>query len=191
MLKDIDIAFTNKVKSWFPNTIYSPTDIVYNVAYGHLESSELSLAFPLISIYRPSGFQVATHLNFLASKQGHMLKTEDKFNGIRFIPINLIYQLDFYAKSIEELNTLVENVLFAFQLDPMLCVYEELIKGEEKYKTVYEIDIVGNVVENSEFQQGDRIFHYATTFEIKNALLYNVKTNISEIKQVLMNLEIE
>lgn len=183
MLNNIDIAFTNKVRDWFPNTQYAPNDLVYNVAYSLIENSELSLTYPLINIYRPSGFEVASHKTVAARHGGYNIKTGEEMQGIRYLPINLKYQLDIYAKSIEDLNTITENIIFAFDLDPILTVDEGFGVPIE-----YETNISSNVVEQSEFQSSDRIFHYAVVVEVKNARLYNIRNNIKEIKEVLINL---
>ena len=49
-LNDFDIAFVNKIKAWFSNTIYANTAIVYNVAYNLVDDPTVVLKFPLISI---------------------------------------------------------------------------------------------------------------------------------------------
>ena len=58
MLKDFDVAFTKKVRTWFSNTIYANTALVYNVAYNLVDDPTTELKFPLISIYRPTGFSL-------------------------------------------------------------------------------------------------------------------------------------
>ena len=70
MLNDFDEALTNKIKAWYSNTIYANTALVYNVAYNLVEDSTTELRFPLISIYRPGGFDVVETQTFAARKRG-------------------------------------------------------------------------------------------------------------------------
>jgi hypothetical protein len=184
MLKDFDIAFTNKVKAWYSNTIYANTAIVYNVAYNLVEDdiTKNALRFPLISIYRPSGFEPSDIQNFAARKRGVEYYYDDDTHtrvAARFITVNLVYQLDIYTKTPETLDDITENIMQAFNFDQTLEVTQIDIKNSLEYTESYDITYISGPVEQSEFQNDDRIYHYSIAYEIKNARLLNFR--VSEI----------
>lgn len=178
MLIDFDLAFLNKIKDYYSNTIYANTALVYNVAYNLAEDPKLKLAFPLISIYRPTGFELVTAQNFAARKRGleyYFDGTEGTANMARFITVNLVYQLDIYAKSPESLDNITEEIMQALNLDSTLEV-KQLDDAVEQYFTDnYDITHNNGPVEQSEFQNGDRVYHYSLAYQIENARLINFK----------------
>lgn len=178
MLSNFDRAFLSKVKAWFSNTIYANTAIIYNIAYnladGQTGAAGYALQFPLISIYRPSGFELDAMQTFAARRSGmDIVYSEDKLRltKARMLVANLKYQLDIYTKSQEDLNTITVNLMQAFTLDPMLVVTQTDPASHEDYVESYEITYNNGPVEESEFQNGDRIYHYALVYEIKTARL--------------------
>lgn len=184
MLKDFDMAFINKVKAWYSNTIYANTAIVYNVIYNLAEDNEVkeALKFPLISIYRPDGFKLSDTQNFAARKRGIEYFYDSVTHtrvAARFITVNLSYQLDLYAKTPESLDDISENVMQALNFDQTLEVTQVDIKNNIEYTESYDITYVSGPVEQSEFQDDDRVYHYSIAYEIKNARLLNFR--VSEI----------
>ena len=179
MLKDFDIAFTNKVRSWFSNTIYANTALVYNVAYNLVDDASVVLRFPLISIYRPEGLKLKQNQNFAAKRQGieYFYNEEDNENTMaRFLTAELAYQLDIYAKSPEDMIDISEDIMQAFNFEPMLTVSQVNEKIGVDYTEDYEIIYNNGPVEQSEFGNDDRIYHYSLVYEIPNARLVNFKT---------------
>jgi hypothetical protein len=194
MLKDFDIAFTNKIKSYFSNTIYANTALVYNVAYDLVDDPTVKLEFPLISIYRPTGFQLAPQQNFAARKLGYRYYNNDeldKSSNIRYLVVNLSYQLDIYTKTPESLNDITEELMHALSLDSTIEVSQYDSNTENSYVDTYEITYGQGPQEASEFQNGDRVYHYSIVYNIDNARLLNFKENsniidtevITEIEQ--------
>jgi len=182
MLKDFDNAFTNKIKSWFSNTVYANTAIVYNVAYNLVDDPTTELRFPLISIYRPNGFNLSTMQSFAAKRQGieYFYNEDDNKSSLaRFIAVNLPYQLDIYTKSPEDLDDITENIMQALNFEPTLTVSQRDSDTNENYVERYDIIYNNGPVEQSEFQNGDRIYHYSIVYEIPNARLVNFKTHKS------------
>jgi len=175
MLTRIDEAFLSKVKKWFPNTIYANTAIVYNTAYQLVDNPTLELKFPLISIYRPEGFTLVPTQTLSAKRRGYKYFQGTKTDNVaRYLTMNLIYQLDIYAKTPEVLNKITTNIMYAFTLDPTLKVIQENEHDPEApFIDEYEINYNNGASEHSEFQSGDRVYHYAIAYEIKNAKLYN------------------
>lgn len=177
-LNDFDIAFTNKVKAWFSNTIFANTALVYNVAYNLVDDPTVVLKFPLISIYRPSGFKQVDTQNFAARKRGieyYYDEITHKAVNARFITVNLPYQLDIYAKNQESLNSITENIMHAFNLDQAIEVIQHDIKNDQDYIESYDITYSEGPVEQSEFQDGDRVYHYSLLYTILNARLLNFR----------------
>jgi len=178
MLSNFDLAFLNKVKAWFSNTIYANTAIVYNIAYnladGPTGEDGLALVFPMISIYRPSGFSLDPVQTFAARRSGMSIAySEDKsrLTKARMLVGNLQYQLDIYTKSQEDLNEISVNLMQAFSLDPMLTVVQTDPATDEDYVESYDVTYENGPVEESEFQNGDRVYHYALVYSVKTARL--------------------
>jgi hypothetical protein len=178
MLKDFDIAFTKKIRDWFSNTIYANTALVYNVAYNLVDDPTTELKFPLISIYRPNGFELRNEQNFAAKRSGieYLYNGVDKENHMaRFISARLPYQIDIYTKSPEDLDDITEDIMHAFNLFPTIEVkqYDEV--SNEHYEEKYDIIYSSGPDEQSEFLNDDRIYHYALVYEISNARLVNFR----------------
>lgn len=182
MLKDFDNAFTNKIKNWYSNTIYANTAIVYNIAYNLVSDATTELRFPLISIYRPTGFNLRPDQNFAARRQGieYFYNQEDNKSSLaRFLTVTLPYQLDIYTKSPEDLDDITENIMQALNFDPTLTVSQKDDETGEYFTERYDITYNNGPVEQSEFQHGDRVYHYSIVYEITNARLVNFKTRKS------------
>lgn len=197
MLKDFDNAFAHKIKAWFSNTIYANTAIVYNVAYNLVDDPSVELRFPLISIYRPTGFELRPNQNFAAKRQGieyYYNETTDQAGLARFLTVLLPYQLDIYARSPEDLDDITENIMQALNFDPILEVKQiddmttynedvtvdgvtETVTSNAEYVERYDIVYSNGPSEQSEFQNDDRIYHYSIVYEIPNARLVNFKTH--------------
>lgn len=187
MLKDFDIAFTNKVKAWFSNTIYANTAVVYNVAYNLVDDATVQLRFPLISIYRPTGFEMAATQTFGSNKKGIEYFYNDQTNEsghARFLTVILPYQLDIYTKSPEDLDDITENIMQAFNFDSTLTVSQVDDNNNQVFEERYDITYNNGPVEQSEFDNDDRVYHYSLVYAIRNARLVNFKTvpGIDEIK---------
>jgi hypothetical protein len=190
VLKNFDTAFTAKIKAWYSNTIYAHTAAVYNVAYNLVEDDPLvgALRFPLISIYRPSGFTLQPGQTFAARKRGIMLNKDDEAHETlmaRFLVVNLPYQIDIYTKSPESLDDLTEQIMQALNLDQKITVTQHDQVSGVDYVEDYDITYSMGPSEQSEFKDGDRVYHYALLYEINNARIVNFKATpdivISEV----------
>jgi len=195
MLKDFDIAFTDKIKAWYPNTIYAATDIVYNVAFNLVDDKSLenALSFPLISIYRPSGFKLNPNQNFAARKRGIILTSDDTTKDrimARFLVVTLPYQLDIYTKKPEDLDDITEQIMHALNLDQKFMVIQTEEETEENYNEAYDIIYDSGPSEMSEFTDGDRVYHYSLLYNVENARLINFKTTPS-IKTIETTIDVE
>lgn len=194
-LKDFDIAFTNKIKAWYSNTIYANTAIVYNVAYNLVDDPTTELRFPLISIYRPDGFALSGTQTFAARKRGieFFYDEEADVRGVaRFITVNLPYQIDIYAKSPEALDDITEHIIHALNLDQKLTVSQVDKKNNQAYVEAYDIIYSGGPSELSEFQDGDRVYHYSLAYDINNARILNFKDGrAKDITSIVTDLEVE
>jgi hypothetical protein len=196
MLKDFDIAFTNKIKAYYSNTVYANTAIVYNVAYNLVDDPTVKLEFPMISIYRPTGFNVAPMQNFAAKRRGiefYQDGTALTRSMARFIMVQLAYQLDIYAKSPEELDDMTEELMHALSLDPSLQVSQYDAVIAQNFTETYSLVYNNGPVEQSEFQNGDRVYHYSVVYQIDTARLLNFKDDgvvvTPEITEVVIGTE--
>jgi len=178
MLKDFDNAFTHKIKAWFSNTIYANTAIVYNVAYNLVDDPSVELRFPLVSIYRPNGFELRPNQNFAAKRQGieyFYNENTDEASLARFLSASLPYQIDIYARSPEDLDDITENIMQALNFDPILEVEQKDDVSGESYHERYDIVYSNGPSEQSEFQNDDRVYHYSVVYEVPNARLVNFR----------------
>lgn len=178
MLADFDKALLAKIKAYYPNTIFANTAIVYNVAYSLATDSTLKLSFPMINIYRPTGFSLVDEQNFAAKLRGipfAYLEDTDKIDIARFLTVNLAYQLDIYAKSMEELSEITMQIMQALNFDPHVTVTQADTENGKSYMERYQLTYNNGPVEQSEFTNDDRIYRYAVVYEIKNARVVNFK----------------
>lgn len=193
MLKDFDIAFTNKIKAWYSNTIYANTAVIYNVAYNLVDDATVQLRFPLISIYRPNGFEMTDTQTFAATRKGieYFYNNSTHESGhARFLTVNLPYQLEIYTKSPEDLNDITENLMQALNFDPTVEVTQINEDNNENYTERYDITYSNGPSEQSEFQNDDRVYHYSIVYEIRNARLVNFKT-VPGIETTEVNNEVD
>jgi hypothetical protein len=193
MLKDFDIAFTNKIKAWYSNTIYANTAVIYNVAYNLVDDATVQLRFPLISIYRPNGFEMLPTQTFGATRKGieyFYNNQTHKSSHARFLTVNLPYQLEVYTKSPEDLNDITENLMQALNFDPTVEVTQLNESNDEDYIERYDITYSNGPSEQSEFQNDDRVYHYSIVYEIRNARLVNFK-EVPGIETTEVNTEVD
>jgi hypothetical protein len=103
---------------------------------------------------------------------------------------NLAYQLDFYAKTPEEIDSITGDIITMLSLSPTLTVTQTSNNGAVKYTETYDITYLKGPQDESDFSEGQRVYRYALAYEIKNARLVNFK-EITELKeiQVILNTE--
>lgn len=126
MITDFDRAFLRKIKKVYSNTQYADAALVYNTAYRLIDLEDNAvLKFPLINIFRPSGFERKPEQNFAARKRGEPLyvdKTTNEVIYVRYMRARLPYQLDIYAETHEQVNELTEQIMKYLDLDSTLEV---------------------------------------------------------------------
>jgi len=118
MITDFDTAFLNKLKAIFSNVQYADAALTYNIAYQLAELDPAgptqALKFPLINIFRPSGFEINKMQTFAAKQQGiefFYSEADETSIQTRFISVRLPYQIDVYAKSHEEVNEMMQELI--------------------------------------------------------------------------------
>ena len=94
----------------------------------------------------------------------------------RFLSVSLSYQLDIYTKSPEDLDDITEDIMQAFNFDPTLTVVQQNDLIDTVYSERYDIIYNNGPVEQSEFSNDDRVYHYSLVYEIPNARLVNFKS---------------
>lgn len=186
MLNDFDNAVLNHIKRIFPNTYYANTAVVYNVAYSlaDVETLGFKLKFPLVSIYRPSGFDLVADQTFPSRRLGQGIGafSTNKETKARFLTANLAYQIDIYAKSQEQLNQLTEEIIKYLNFEPKVEVDQS--QGDNVYIESYDITYNNGPNELSEFTNDDRVYHYAIVYDIKNARLVDFSRDLPTITKV-------
>lgn len=187
-INNYDNQILNKVKSWYNNTIFADTAIVYNTIYNLMDNTKDKFKVPMMSIYRPRGFDLVPMQSFAATKQGLLYGSEEL--GARYIVVNLMYQIDIYAKTPEELNSMAVAVIKGFEYSPTLEVVHKDPKTEKEFKESYEINYLSGPVQQSEFSNDNRVYRYYIQYEIKNAKLYDF-SDLSKIIEVETELDIE
>ena len=189
-LAQYDKAVLNKIKSWFKNTIYANTAITYNTIYDLMDVGDKpKLQFPLINIYRVPGFTFSDNQNFAARKQG--LGLGEDSSGLllsgRYLALDLTYQLDFYSKSSENLYDLIVQVAHALNQFPVLEVWHTDNKTGETFVERYDLVNSSSPVEQSEFDNNDRIYRAYMQYSIANARVYDI-TDYAKISDVELGL---
>lgn len=192
MVTDFDKAFLNKIRAAWPNTQYANTQIAYYMAYDTSDDPTKKLQFPLINIYRPSGYELLPNQTIAAKLRGVYLYNQhtQKMYYARFLMANLAYQLDFYAKTPEEIDSITGDIITMLSLSPTLTVTQTSNNKAVKYTETYDITYLKGPQDESDFAEGQRVYRYALAYEIKNARLVNFK-EITELKeiQVILNTE--
>lgn len=190
-LNNYDVSMLKKVKAWFSNTIYANTAITYNTIYNLLDGVENKMKVPLINIYRPTGFELVPMQAFTARKQGVLINTVDGLGlGARYITVNLMYQLDVYAKTPEDINNMLETIIKTFNFYPEITLIHKDNKTGREFKETYEIEYLSGPHEQSEFNNDDRVYRQYIQYTIKNAKIYDF-TDYAEIIETDVNIEVE
>ena len=192
MVTDFDKAFLNKIKAAWPNTQYANTQITYYMAYDTTDDPTKKLQFPLINIYRPSGYEILPNQTIAARLQGVYFYNQqtEKMYYARLILVNLAYQLDFYAKTPEEIDGITGDIISMLSLSPSLSVTQKSSNEAVNYTETYDLTHLRGPQDESDFSEGQRVYRYALAYEIKNARLVNFK-EVKELKeiQVILNTE--
>ena len=210
MINDFDEAVLCKIQNWYKNTIFANTAIMYNSIYQLSEDAGNSkqISFPMINIYRPSGMSLVEGLNTSASSlrgipyhQAYINgEPTNKIRSVRKMHVSLIYQLDIYAKSPEEVNTITENIMMALMLDPFVEVIQEdkgnvidVIDNKKVYSKIserYELMYNNGPTDQSDFSNNDRIYMSSISYEIKTAGISNFRT-VGVIEDTNVDLEVD
>lgn len=186
MIGDFDRAFLKKVKAVWPNTIYANTAVTYNAVYsgGAASTETAKLSFPLINIYRTDGYgllknqTIAARLqgitNLIVNKEDSDTNVSEKYKPqVRFLLARVAYQLNVFAKTLEELDQIISDLIIFFSLESTLEV-EQVSKDKKwAYTEVYDLDYVRGPIEQSNFVNEDRIYTQAIVYEIPAAKLAN------------------
>lgn len=185
-INNYDNSILAKVKTFFPNTIYANTAIVYNTVYNLLDNTDNQFSVPLISIYRPTGFSLVPNQNFIAKKQGQLLPELNL--GARYITVDLMYQFDIYAKTLEDANKMVVDLIKLFNFYPALEVEHKDTGTNNIFKESYEIEYLSGPTDQMELDNNDRVYRYYIQYEIKNAKLYDF-TDYSKVTDVEIDVD--
>lgn len=189
MITDFDSAFLNKIKAVWPNTQYANTQIAYYAAYDSVADPTAKLQFPLINIYRPSGYALLPAQTMAARYEGVYVydRENEKLYQARFVMANLTYQLDFYATTLESVAEITSDIIHMLSLSPILTVTQSSANNAVNYTESYEISYNTGPRDESDFSEGQRLYRYVLVYELKNVRLVNFKevTEVKEIKAIL------
>lgn len=223
MITDFDKALLNKVKNVFPNSQYADSALVYNTAFQLAEVDSIppanSLRFPLINIFRPTGFELNKNQSFAARQRGlsYFYSTLDNITvQTRFMTARLPYQFDIYDKTPEGVNELAAELImflnfsatlevsqkdsenwfvikytdgvvtdtkiFSYEVDANRYVNSQpIVTGvtytveQSAFVESYEITYDNGPTEQSEFTNGDRVYHLAIVYSIYNAKILDFR----------------
>lgn len=193
MVGDFDKAILKKVQKVWPNTIYANTAVTYNAVYsGGNSPVEGELRFPLINIYRPDGYELLPIQTLPGRLQGYTMEQEEDeqlYQG-RFLFAKLAYQFNIFAKTLEELDHITNDILTMFSLAPTLEVTQKSLDNSIIHEETYDITYLRGPTEQSTFDSGDRIYTYAIAYEIASAKLLNFR-KVSKVTDVEVKVKVE
>lgn len=189
MITDFDSAFLSKIKAVWPNTQYANTQIAYYAAYDSAADPTAKLQFPLINIYRPSGYVLSPAQTIAARYEGVYVydRENEKLYQARFVMASLTYQLDFYATTLESVAEITGDIIHMLSLSPILTVTQSSANNAVNYTESYEISYNTGPRDESDFSDGQRLYRHVLVYELKNVRLVNFKevTEVKEIKAIL------
>lgn len=185
MTNDFDKALLAKIKKVYKNTQFANTQIAFYQAYDASQDPETKLKFPLVNIYRPNGIEPAESQTMGARFVGVNVfnETLEKLFAVRFTQVKLAYQFDIYANTYESAVEVAEEIIHFLTLDPTLEVIQSNKSGTAMLKEKYSLTWVMGPSDETEFNEGQRLYRYAMAYEIKVARLANFKeiTNLEEV----------
>ena len=171
-LKLYDVSFTDKLKAVFPNTVYSSTDEAFEVA-----STEGKVKLPLISLYRLENPPLYEEMyNHAESFRGRMTSYSAKSSvSCMTLPVDLSYQIDIWAKSRDQLDTIFCELLFFMKRNPNITINVEGL-GSQDFGTIL-TDSNTSDTDYSGFKDIGRLYRMSLTYEIPTAKLFYFKNH--------------
>lgn len=156
-----DKALTAKIKALFDNTVFQARDLTLKT----VTDTKAEVKFPLVSIFRPDGWSI----------DSSTWNLETKFlNGIHQIPVNLVYTIDIYARTREDLETFTSELLLYLLRNRGIQVVYTSADGSELANVRTSLDYVSGPERTSELDDKTvgRPYRYTLTFKLSNAYIY-------------------
>lgn len=121
-----DKALTDKISGWTKDTnvhVYGPNSVRRLFEMELDEHNDAPVQFPLIGISRSGGYTVTNQSKRPLSFDGVTLDASlPKSIQLNAIPISIAYQLDIYARYLEEADEITRNLIFNIINYPKLTV---------------------------------------------------------------------
>ena len=146
-----DIALLNKLRYWTDKTnlaIYGPDETRRLFEVIGTETNDSKIQLPLLCLRRSGGYEILNINKKPMSHDGKIVANKDglstQFNAI---PIQINYQLDVYAKFLQEADQYVRNLVFNLINYPTMKI--KIPYGEDSYLTHYANVRVASTVEDN------------------------------------------
>ena len=147
-----DIALLNKLKYWTNKTnlaIYGPDETRRLFEVIGTETNDHKIKLPIICLRRNGGYEIL-NINKRPLTYGGAIAARNNGTSTQFnaVPIQINYQLDIYAKYLQEADSYARNLVFNIINYPTMKI--EIPYGTESYLEHYaNVRIASNVEDNS------------------------------------------
>lgn len=175
-----DDAVVAKLKRWAPEAtglrVLRPDETKRLFALTAEDKKDKPLTLPLIALSRNNDIQLLSVVKSQKSFNGLVIdNTVDKTIEFNVLPIRLNYQLDIYAKTVDDGDELVRNFLFKLINNPSFVV--EIPYNGTNVKHIANIRLMDTVADTSEISE--RIFpgqfsRFTIQFEIQDAFYFSI-----------------
>ena len=147
-----DLALLNKLKYWSNKTnlsIYGPDETKRLFEVIGTENHDQPIELPILCLRRSGGYDILNINKKPLTYDGAIgLRGQDKSTQFNAIPIQINYQLDIYAKYLQEADSYARNLVFNIVNYPTMKI--SIPYGEDKYFNHYaNVRLANNVEDNS------------------------------------------
>lgn len=181
-----DNALLKKLQGWTRDTAITLTGVDESTRlFSSIidQKNDKPIQLPLIALSRPGGYTLLRRYKHPRTHNGlRFIQTKDKGVQLNIIPIEIKYQLDIYARYLEEADEYARNIVFNIVNYPKLNVeipYENLGLTHDA-----NIRITSDIEDNSDIPErliNDQFKRLTVQFNIDDAYLFDVriKDNLS------------
>ena len=161
--------------------------VIYSTPERAFSDSDKRIGLPVISFFRLSQEFYSEANNLAVQEIGGIIKDKSTYTGRRYklVPTSASYQVDFWAKFIDDLQTLQTQLLHYFR--PVRRYYFEIEAG-----VGLPLDcLLAGTADNSDLEPGEeeRILRFTANLEVMGYLPLEV-VDVQLVKDVITHIEV-